>query len=147
MMANLINSMFLLPDRLAVQGGEMYVRFPTESIPLNKSVRSIWLHLSLTGHGDPTVLQIREVESPWDENVFHHARPHASPRLLMQIACLPHVAEDAAAIDMVMEKWLYRKENYGLKVSYMYQGSEFDLKKPPYLEVIYEPAYAGSVVV
>src|SRR5690606_6985320 len=142
-----VNSMFLLPDQLVVQGGEMYVRFPTASLSLRKGIRAMWLHFALPDCADATVVQIWEVKSAWDEQVFQQARPLRAERMMCQAACTPFQTEDAAAIDSVLEKWMFQRENYGLYVAYAHQGYSFDTSKPPYLEIVQEPARDGVTAI
>lgn len=145
-MANFEQSLFLPPDRWAVQGGEMYVRFPVEYVTLQRGVRDIWLHYPLTGRGDTTVVQVRQVESEWDEGVFSHSsRPLIHPRTIASAASPPHLTEDAVKISAVIPKWAYAKENFGLYVQVMHHDFVFP-SRPPFLEIIQEPAREGILV-
>ena len=143
-MANLENSIFLPPDKLAVQSAEMFVRYPVEEIAIKRNVRALWLHLSLPGSTDAPRYHIREVRSPWEADVFQsRSYPVCAPRLLALAYCPPFVKEDAVSIDPVLEHWLFQPENYGLHITNMNAGSEFNISKPPYLEIVFEPVRAG----
>lgn len=143
-MANLENSMFVLPNRLALRGGEMYVCFPTESIKPNQGVRGMWLHFPLPGSTTITALECFEVESPWGEDVFQRdANPVHYSGPPFQAACMPCLTEDAIAIDPLLDKWLFAGVNYGLYIHFTDQGNLFDPARPPLLEIILQPAAEG----
>jgi|GEM_PF-5823773 hypothetical protein len=145
-MPNLEQSLFLPPDRWAVQGGEMYVRFPVEYVTLSRGVRDIWFHFPLDGRTETTVLQFRLVESEWDEGVFiQSSRPFTHPGPIAIAASPPFVKEDAVKLNGAISKWVSLGQNFGLYVQAMHQDFVFP-SRPPFLEIIQEPAREGVVL-
>jgi len=145
-MPNLEQSLFLPPDRWAVHGGEMFVRFPVENVALAKGVRDIWFHFPLPGRAEPTVLQFRLVESEWDEGVFaQSARPSVHPRTIAAAVTPPFLAEDAVKLNAAVAKWVGARNNFGLHVQAMHQSFSFP-SRVPFLETVREPAREGVLV-
>lgn len=143
-MANLENSLFIMPDLLAVHGGTMYVRFPTDRLASGNGVRDMWLNLSLPFTGDALVVHLRKITSPWDEqSVQQVVQGHRN--ILATGIALPYQSDISISIVQLMDEWLYARQNHGLMISYAYEGYAFNEASPPILEIIQEPLRSAVV--